>query len=194
MYTRSTPAPSSQSCFQPCASSFWWVGFQRDAIVVTAGLWCLVTLFSDQFLQLCLDACHVANLQISWLVPLLLVVSMRQFNSQVCMLSCMHVPSHVLYPGTSSSSMQASIEAIETSAVQMAAAQAQQRAASAQQTTRRNPFDGSPWGGSPFGGSPFTPQGRGRPSAGNKPGPDFTQQPGGPVIDAEFETIDDGDH
>lgn len=74
--------------------------------------------------------------------------------------------------------------------MQMAAAQAQQRAAAAQQQQQmgRNPFSGF-GGGSPFG---FQQQRRGGPAA-TKPGPDFAQQGGGPVIDAEFETIDEGD-
>jgi hypothetical protein len=70
---------------------------------------------------------------------------------------------------------------------QMAAAQAQQRAATAQQTTRRNPFGRPAWGA-----SPFAQPGAGR-RAPSKPGPDFTQQGGGPIIDAEFDTIDDSD-
>lgn len=76
-------------------------------------------------------------------------------------------------------------------AMQMAAAQAQQRAAAAQQQQQmgRNPFSGF-GGGSPFG---FQQQRRRSGPAAAKPGPDFAQQGGGPVIDAEFETIDDGD-
>jgi hypothetical protein len=78
---------------------------------------------------------------------------------------------------------------------QMAAAQAQQRAAAAQQQQMgRNPFSGF-GGGSPFAGFQQQQQQQRRRGASqaSKPGPDFAQQAGGPIIDAEYETIDEGD-
>lgn len=132
------------------------------------------------------ELCDGVDSQISWLLPILLVFSMRQFNSQVRTRCPACLRPDLAFTCTCCIFMPALTETCEQLAAQMAAAQAQQRAAAAQQTTRRNPF-----GGSPFGGSPFTQKGRSGPSAG-KPGPDFTQ--GGPIIDAEFETIDNGDH